>query len=280
MYYILYNPLSNGGTCIKKAEELDKRFKKENKEAKSISLLDIGNIEDFLNSLSSEDIIIIVGGDGTLYHIANKIHNCDITNKVILLAKAGTGNDFYRDVKHLEKDGFVRIDKFLANTPSVEFENKTHYFNNSCGIGVDGDICRRVNASKHKSSIHYLIHCLKAVLNFDRFTLNAKVDGVEYTFEKTWFTVVMQGKYFGGGMKVAPKQDRNSDELTLIVVNNVCTALLMCILPSIYVGLHTKFKKYVKVFKCKEVELNTSSPQYAEIDGDIVPDLNCIKIKK
>ena len=279
MYYILFNPLSNGGTCIEKTNELANNFEKENKNFKLISLLEIDNIQKFLDSLNNEDIIIIVGGDGTLYHIVNEIKNYKIHNK-ILLAKAGTGNDFYRDVKKEEKDGFVRIDQYITNTPTVEFFRNVNQFNNSCGIGVDGDICNRVNLSKKKTAIHYLINCIKAVLNFERFTLTANIDGKEHVFEKTWFTTVMQGKYFGGGMKVAPNQDRRSDELTLVVVNNVCVFLLMIILPTIYLGKHVIFKKYVKIFKCQNVKLNTSSPQFMEIDGDIVPNVEKIKVYK
>lgn len=280
MYYILYNPLSNGGTCVEKAIELDKTFRENNLETKLISLLEINNISEFLSSLEKEDIIIIVGGDGTLYHIANEIHDYNIDNKVILLAKAGTGNDFYRDVKNEEKDGFVRIDQYITNTPTVEFFGNINHFNNSCGIGVDGDICNRVNISKKKSAIHYLINCIKAVFGFKRFTLTAKIDGEEKVFEKTWFATVMQGKYFGGGMKVAPDQDRKSDELTVVVVHKVSVLLLMCILPTIYSGKHVKFKKYVKIFKCKEVELKTSAPQFMEIDGDIVPNIENIIVNK
>ena len=280
MYYILYNPLSNGGTCESKAIELENKFKKEEKPHKKINLLEVDNLPKFLDTIPNEDNIIIVGGDGTLYHLANQIQGYDISNKIILLAKAGTGNDFYRDVKHLEQDGLVRIDNFLAKTPTVEFFRNTNHFNNSCGIGVDGDICYRVNLSKKKSAIHYLLNCLKAVLSFDRFTLKAKINGKDYEFKNTWFTTVMEGKYFGGGMKVAPMQDRTSDELTMIVVNNVCTFLLVLILPTIYLGQHVHFKKYVKIFKCKDIELRTSTPQYVEIDGDIVPNVDYIKIKK
>ena len=280
MYYILFNPLSNGGTCIEKANELDVKFTNENKEHKCISLLDITNIQEFLDSLNQDDIIIIVGGDGTLYHIANEIHDFDIKNKIILLAKAGTGNDFYRDIKKEEKEGFVRIDQYITKSPSVEYNDKLVYFNNSCGIGVDGDICNRVNVSKKKSAIHYLFNCLKAVLKFKKFTLKVKIDGEEHEFKKTWFTAVMQGKYFGGGMKIAPSQDRNNDELTLVVVHKVCTFLLILILPTIYLGKHVIFKRYVKVFKCKEVELETSTPQFMELDGDIVPNVNKLKVKK
>ena len=281
MYYILYNPLSNGGTCFKKVTKLEEKLKSENKEVKCISLLDIeNNMHSFLDSLNKEDIVVIVGGDGTLYHAANTMNNYDLKDKTILFAKAGTGNDFYRDVKHLSNDGFVKIDKYLANAPTVAFNDKVNRFNNSCGIGVDGDICNRVNASKRKSAIHYLFNCLKAVLNFKRFTLTAKIDGVEHVFKNTWFTTVMQGKYFGGGMKVAPDQDRDSEELTMIVAHNVCTALLVFILPTIYIGQHVHFKKYVSIFKCKEVELHTSAPQFIEIDGDIEPNIDYVKIKK
>ena len=279
MNYILFNPLSNGGTCITKAKELEKQFIDNNKEVNSISLLDITNIQEFINSLHDDDVIIIVGGDGTLYHIANEIANFDVKNKVILLAKAGTGNDFYRDVKDEEKDGFVRIDQYITKTPTCSFDDKVNHFNNSCGMGVDGDICDRVNKSKKKSSIHYLLNCIKAVFKFKRFTLEAKIDGKEMVFEKTWFTTVMKGKYFGGGMKVAPNQDRNKDELTLVVVHNVGVLLLMCILPTIYSGKHVKFKKYVKLFPCKEVELKASNPQFMELDGDIFENVTSVKVK-
>ena len=280
MYYILYNPLSNGGTCIEKAKELEERFTTERKEFISKSLLDIDNVPKFINNLKGEDVIIIVGGDGTLYHIANEIHDVNIKNKVILLVKAGTGNDFYRDVKDEEEDGFIRIDQYLSNTPTVEFFRNVNHFNNSCGMGVDGDICNRVNISKKKSALHYLLNCIKAVFSFEKFTLTANVDGEEHTFEKTWFAVVMQGKYFGGGMKVAPDQDRKSDELTLVVAHNVGILKLLFILPKIYSGKHVKHTKYVKIFKCKNVELNASNPQFIEIDGDIVPNVEKIIVKK
>jgi diacylglycerol kinase family enzyme len=279
MYYILYNPLSNGGTCIAKADNIKEKLINENKEVTSISLLDIEHIQDFLNSLNKEDIIILVGGDGTLYHIANEIAGYNINNTV-LLAKAGTGNDFYRDVKNEEVDGFVKIDQYITNTPSITVNNETLHFNNSCGMGVDGDICERVNKSKRKGPINYFYNCLKAVLNFKKFKLNLKIDGNEHVFEKTWFTVVMQGKYFGGGMKVAPEQNRTSEDLTVVVVHTVCVPLLICILPTIYSGKHVKFKKYVSILKGKEIEIKTSLPQYAEFDGDITPGISELKITK
>ena len=279
MHYILFNPLSNGGTCITRAEEIKTKFINENKEVTSISLLEIEHIQEFLNSLNEEDIIVLVGGDGTLYHIANEIAGYEVHNKV-LLAKAGTGNDFYRDVKDEEEDGFVRIDEYITNTPKVEINEKTLRFNNSCGMGVDGDICERTNKSKRKGAINYFYNCLRAVLSFKKYTLNIKIDGEEKEFEKTWFTVVMQGKYFGGGMKVAPDQDRKTDELTVVVVHKVCVPLLICILPTIYSGKHVKFKKYVKVFKGKEIEIKASRPQWVEFDGDITPNITELKITK
>lgn len=280
MYYILYNPLSNGGTCIEKANKLAKKLNKENKENKCISLLDINDIQSFLDSVYKEDIIIIVGGDGTLYHMANKLNNYDIKDKTVYLAKAGTGNDFYRDLKKTEVDGLVKIDQFITKTPSAISENKTHHFNNSCGIGVDGDICDRVNKSQKKSSINYLLTCIKAVFNFKRYILNINIDGKSHIFEKTWFTAVMNGKYFGGGMKVAPKQDRTTDEFTVVVVQKVPALLLVFILPTIYIGKHTIFKRYVKTLKGKNIEITTDIPQLCELDGDILGNISKLKVSK
>ena len=82
-----------------------------------------------------------------------------VESSEVLLAKAGTGNDFYRDVKNEEVDGFVKIDQYITNTPSITVNNETLHFNNSCGIGVDGDICERTNKSKRKGPINYFYNC-------------------------------------------------------------------------------------------------------------------------
>ena len=48
----------------------------------------------------------------------------------------------------------------------------------------------------------------------------------------------------------------------------------------IYLGLHTIFKRYVKIVKGKDIEILTDSPQLCEIDGDILGNINKIKITK
>ena len=65
-----------------------------------------------------------------------------------------------------------------------------------------------------------------------------------------------------------------------MVVHKVCVPLLICILPTIYSGKHVKFKKYVKVFKGKEIEIKASRPQWVEFDGDITPNITELKITK
>lgn len=71
MEIILYNPLSNKGKNIKIAEKLHKKAIKEERSSKIVNLLEIGDVEKFLNGYNEEDRMILIGGDGTLNRVVN-----------------------------------------------------------------------------------------------------------------------------------------------------------------------------------------------------------------
>src|SRR5690606_1923863 len=48
----------------------------------------------------------------------------------------------------------------------------------------------------------------------------------------------MNDKYFGGGMKIAPKESRTSDNLNLVIVKTANKFMLFLIFSMIYLGLH------------------------------------------
>ena len=97
-----------------------------------------------------------------------------------------------------------------------------------------------------------------------------KVDGKEYEYDNVWLAPAMKGRYCGGGMMLAPGQDRNSDLLTVIVYT--CKSKLKSLkwFPLIFEGKHVELTDMTKVITGRKVHVRFSEPCAAQIDGETV----------
>ncbi|MFA5693450.1 MAG: diacylglycerol kinase family protein [Acholeplasmataceae bacterium] len=270
MTIILFNPLSSQGLSVNLAKKLGEKLIKENKTVKILNILEIIDVKDFLNGFDEDDEIIIVGGDGTLHRVANKVKDFMIKPKVYMY-KAGTGNDFIRTVKVI--DNLALINPHLKKLPSLTINNTEQLFINGVGIGLDGMVCYKVNQSKQlKNKSNYFKNAFKSFIESKPFDLDVNIDGKDIKLKKVWLATVMNSKYFGGGMKIAPKKLRDSNDLELVVVKSLPKFLLTLLFPLIYLGLHRFILGAVKFYRGKEISLNTNSTLYMQVDGeDIYP---------
>lgn len=268
MRYVLFNPLSS--TCIK-GDELIKRIKSKG-DTEELTLVDvttIKNVDEFVKSLKSGDDIVISGGDGTLNHMINAYDFKDFPHNIYLY-KAGNGNDFLRDINELSDD-FISLNPYLNNLPTVEVNGKTYKYINGIGFGIDGLVCVETDKMKKegKTNINYTTVSIKLLLtSFKRVNAKVDVDGKHYEFKNVWLASAMNGKYYGGGMKVAPDQDRLSDELTVCVWHDLSKLPALMMFPKIFKGEHVKNKKKVTILKGKDIKVTFDKPTGLQIDGE------------
>lgn len=266
MYLILYNPISRNGANTNIVEKVVKKMKKKHESVRVKSLLEIEDKKEFLSNLDPETKIIIVGGDGTLNRVANEIRGIENLPEIYLY-KAGTGNDFLRSLKNKKK--LTRIDQYLINLPNVTFKNEDIVFLNGVGLGFDALVCHTVEESKKKKNkLNFFSSVFKSLKNFQPFDFEVEIDGKRQRFEDAWFVSIMNSKYFGGGMKIAPKADRESDTLEVVVIHGISKFKLSLFFPLIYLGWHTGIKN-VKVFTGKNIKVFSDLPAYVQIDGDV-----------
>ena len=134
--YVLYNPLAGNGNAGEDAKLLQMVL---DEDLEYYDMTRITNYKVFLSNLSTDDYLVIVGGDGTLNRFVNDTDGLEIT-KEILYFPAGSGNDFARE---LGTDGNpVVITQYLNNLPSVEVNGRRYRFINGVGFGIDGYCCQ------------------------------------------------------------------------------------------------------------------------------------------
>jgi diacylglycerol kinase family enzyme len=268
MDILLFNPLSRNGKKEKIIQSIVDHLEGKGNEVKTQNLLDITDVKAFLKTLDPHDRLILVGGDGTLNRLANKIYELDYPNPLYMY-QAGTGNDFIRSLKTKEK--VVLIKPYLKDLPTVTYENQSQYFLNGTGAGLDGFIGYLVNHSKYKKNkLNYFRHAFEGFVKFKPIQATVTYDGKSITEKKVWFVSVMHAPYFGGGMKIAPKASRNERSLYVVMVKKIPKWLLIFIFPTIYLGWHVIFRRYVSIKRVEHVSIAFENDTYLQIDGDVM----------
>lgn len=279
MVYILYNPLSNNKKSFKSLKHLQNKFNE------PVNMTDITttDISAFLRDKTSDDTIVITGGDGTLNHFVNDLGDT-LPDFPIYFYPSGSGNDFMRDIEEPLNNGMLCLNPYIENLPVIEVNGKNKKFLNGCGYGIDGyavDECARIK-KKYGVKINYAILALKGILfNFKPSTATVIVDGKSFTYENVWMAPAMKGKYFGGGVKIAPMQDRLNKDHTVTVVFAHCKSplKLLFVYPSIFKGKHVKYTNIVQFHSGNDISVSFDKPTALQIDGELVRDVLTYRVK-
>lgn len=272
MVYILFNSLAGNKTGRQNAQKLVDRFRKERVLFQDV--VELKNIYSLLAAVERKDTVILAGGDGTLNYFVNDMNGRELPCKVYYYP-VGSGNDFHADCKDYVEDGLIYLNPFVESLPSVTVNGKTSLFLNGIGYGIDGYCCEegdKLRATSDKP-INYTSIAIKGLLFFFK-PANAKVtvDGKVYHFKKVWLAPTMNGRFYGGGMMVAPKQDRRNPDgtLSLVVIHKSGKLKTLIVFPSIFKGEHVKHTEMVETLTGREITVEFDRPTALQIDGETV----------
>lgn len=278
MNIVLYNPLSKRGSKNKGLKKIKKILDKKKEPYDMVDITSINNIADFLLLHRRASSYIILGGDGTLNILANNIQGYDIKQDIYLF-KSGTGNDFIRSLP--KQKGLIKINDYLINLPKVIIGDEERLFLNGAGLGLDGLIANKVNYSKfRKNKFNYFRHTIEGFTEYKAASAELTLNDEVIEIEKAWLVSVMNDKFLGGGMKIAPDADRTSEYLDVVIVKKAPKILLLFIFPIIYLGIHKHLKKYVEIIKTKQVKIKFKGQMFLQVDGEIYENITEVEMIK
>lgn len=177
---------------------------------------------DFIKNTCEKDpqtCFTVYGGDGTIFRAVNALmesgHNETASLKIV---PAGSGNDFVRSFEGTQGD--MRIDV-------MKFNDK--YAVNVINMGFDCNVVQRASKLKKKPLISGKMAYIYGVVGelvkkkpLDlRVTLTYENGTQEVLEEKFLLCAVANGKWYGGGFKVAPLADVTDGILDVMLVRNV-----------------------------------------------------------
>lgn len=272
MNYLFFNPSAKNG---KAAEDL--QLIKKTLDGQDVEIYAVTDIDDYvsvIDKIQPEDIVYIVGGDGTLNRFINDSTNLRILGDIFFYS-AGTGNDFKHDVDPDNSLYRIRLNDYIRNLPTVTVGGVTYKFINGVGFGIDGYCCEEGDRQRAagKQEINYSAIAVKGCLfRFKPYGADITVDGETRHYNKVWLAPTMFGRYYGGGMKVAPEQDRNNPQHTVtnVVIHGTGRLKTLIRFAKIFSGEHTKYTDMVDIRTGHEVRVVFDRPCALQIDGETV----------
>lgn len=195
--------------------------------------------------------VIVAGGDGTVNEVAGGLLGADLGRYAELgILPLGTGGDFARSLgiprrlsdalDYLLEGGKRRIDAGRITYRAPTGGDVESYFVNVASFGISGLVDQLVNRSTKRlgGAASFLIGTIRALAKHQSRAVTLRVDGEIVHEGPLVVAAAANGRYFGGGMHVAPMADLDDGLLDVVVVADVPKRTLIAKLPLLYAGTH------------------------------------------
>jgi len=234
-------------------------------------------IKDLKTIVAPDDLIVTVGGDGSLNQTVTFMEKYQLSNYLGYIP-SGSGNDFARThqiptapkkaIDHLFHEAETQN---LSIIHAIQGEQE-HFAVNSLGIGIDGFVNSMINDGIQEKSTgirSYITALLKGFSKQQKFPVTLKVDDEVHHFEQAQIALVANNPYFGGGINIIPEANGKDDILEVFVAEDILMKNLLKILFKLF--SNKSHLSHPKFFSCsgKKIALYIEAEEYAQKDGEV-----------
>jgi YegS/Rv2252/BmrU family lipid kinase len=230
---------------------------------------------------SGVERLIVAGGDGTTSEVASGLLDADLAKYAqIASLPLGTGGDLARTLgiprdldaaMQLIRDGATRcIDAGRLEYRDRGGAERSAYFVNVASFGISGLVDELVNRAPKwlGGGASFAIGTLRGIARYRPARVALRVDGELLHDGPLVLAAAANGRFFGGGMQVAPDASPDDGAFDVVVVEGASKARLVSQFPSLYRGSHVS-KPGVKVVRGKTLEAEAEpGTVWLDVDGE------------
>lgn len=282
---VIANPRSQGGSLGRRWSELADQIRRELPFEAALTTAP-GDATRLARQAveAGAEIVVAVGGDGTINEVTNGWFEAGARvpgDAALAVLPFGTGGDFVRTVG-IPKD-FAKAVKILAaghrrriDVGRIDYVSRdgspgVRMFANIGSFGMSGLTDRLVNQSKKRfGSLSFFAATAKAMWQYDNQRVrlsfdDTPADGVDLTINTV---AIANGRYFGGGMMVAPDAALDDGEFDVVAIGDMSMTDFVLKSRRMYAGTHLSLEK-ISHRRARVVRATPAEPgQVVELDVD------------
>jgi YegS/Rv2252/BmrU family lipid kinase len=228
-----------------------------------------GHLSDAMGS-SPGALFVVVGGDGTINEVVNGSANAEVA-----LLPSGTGEDFGRTHGIPTKfDDAVRV-ALEGTTRTVDLGwvecagGGSRFFANVASAGMSGAVARRANAMTKAlgGRVTFFYALTREFLAWQNTRVTVELDEGVRREGLMHDVIVANGRYHGGGMKLAPDARQDDGVFDVVSIGDVTKLDFLTTAPKLYSGRYLSHPK-VELLRSSTVAIDAPEPLPLEVDGE------------
>ncbi|MEJ5994118.1 YegS/Rv2252/BmrU family lipid kinase [Pedobacter sp. Du54] len=262
----IINPIS-GGKEKQKIPALIDRYLDRSKFNANFSFTSyIGHAAEIAEEAANKnfDIIVAVGGDGTINEIAGKLIG---QQKILGIIPFGSGNGLARSlnipmnvrkaIKVINELNIITIDAATLNCK---------YFFNMAGLGFDAHISAVFAGNKTRGLKGYLQMVLKEIKSYRSETYEITIDGIIYKRDAFILSVANSSQY-GNDVHISPKSTLDDGLLEVCIVKPLAWYKLPVLAYEMFRS-KTHHSRWVEIISGKQISIIRTIENSIHIDGE------------
>jgi YegS/Rv2252/BmrU family lipid kinase len=272
---IILNPMADMGNAWRTARDL-RSITEEHGGIEWSGTVYPGHAIDLARSSEGYDLVIAMGGDGTVHEVMNGIMEIPEGKRPVLgVVPVGTGNDFGYAI-NASSTPATALKHAIEGEPSIvdiglmtDANGRKVFFDNSVGMGFGAIVSIRAHQLPLlRGFLAYLVATLQSIiLDFTPITMQIETDTDKWK-QKVAYLEVCNGQRIGGGYLAAPDAKIDDGVLDYVMIKDVSRPMMFRILPEVMKGTHVRFKQII-MGTCKRFNITADRPLYIHTDGEI-----------
>ncbi len=231
------------------------------------------------------DLLIAVGGDGTLNEISSGFFHPQsgqaINNDAAVgIIPSGTGSDFIRFMKvprefdksaaRIKNAKSRKIDMGRITYLAAGGGPKAQYFINVADFGLGAEVIRNIASidSSRRGAFTYYRGLLATMMKYRSKKVRLTLDDGRQLQGEYLIGAVANGRIFGGGMVIAPQAEPDDGYFDLVLIEPMKKLEILANSRLLYAGTIARNPK-VHILKARKIQVDSPDEVHIEFDGEV-----------
>jgi diacylglycerol kinase (ATP) len=280
---IIVNPNAGSGRALKAGAVLAGDLSDLGKHVRVVETIGPADAQRLIcTEAGNVDVILAVGGDGTLHQVANGLLATD-SSAALGAVPAGSGNDFARVIGMPTSPrswaaSIVGGHMKMVDVGQIDWKDDvgehTEFFLNAAGCGLDAAIADRATSIRYlRGWPRYMAAVFQSLKRWENPIAHVDLtdsDGETASFsEAVLLSTVGNGRTSGGGFMLTPRAKVDDGLLDVCLVPKTPLGRVLQLIPRVLKGSHTS-EPEVRYAQTSDVRMRFEQPVPIHLDGEVV----------
>lgn len=215
-------------------------------------------------SVDGYDLVVAVGGDGTVNEVAQGLIGSKTTMGIIPM---GSGNGLARELgisMNIRKSARTLIEGMALHLDVCKLNDQR--FLCTSGIGFDAIIADKMSKTASRGFLKYVQLVVGESIFFKPIEVQMKIDGVSIE-EPVFLITFANASQFGNNAFIAPGASMTDGFIDVVVVRKFAKIWMPVFAVALF-SKHIPNLPFVDCYKAKEIELKLANTPHYHFDGE------------